>query len=75
MFPQSRIQAQATVDPGAFEVADRVNDLPFLVHVSGQLFGSADQLEPRDYQIAAVDEPHAAFAGIERYLAEMERPN
>lgn len=69
-----RILAQAVVDPGGFEVADRVHDQPFIVTVRGQLQGG-DELADRVYEIAAVDEPHAAFAGIERYVAEMERVN
>jgi hypothetical protein len=71
---QPRILAQATADPGAFEVADRIRDQPFLVHVTGQL-ETGDPLPDRDYEIAAFDEPHAAFAGIERYVAEMARLN
>ena len=74
-LPQTRILAQAIVDPGAFAVADRIHDLPFVVTVDGMLRGSGDQLPRRVYEIAAIDEPHAAFAGIERYVAEQERLN
>jgi hypothetical protein len=69
-----RVLAQATVDPGSFEVADRVRDQPFVVHVRGMLEGG-DVLHPKDYEIAAIDEPHAAFEGIERYVAENQRLN
>lgn len=69
-----RVLAQAYVDPGGFEVADRVRDQPFLVTVHGMLEGG-DPLPDRTYEIADVDEPHAAFAGIERYVHEMERVN
>lgn len=74
MHLQPRVLAQAIVDPGAFEVADRIHEQPFLVSVSGRLEGG-DKLPDRRYEIAAVDEPHAAFAGIRRYVIEMERPN
>lgn len=73
MLPQP-IKAQAVVDPGAFEVADRVRDLPFLVTVTGETM-SGDPLETRKYEIAAADEPTAAFAGIRRYEREMGRVN
>ena len=66
MYPQPRIKADAIVDPGSFEVADRVNDLPFLVTVRGELFETGDKLEDRVYEIAAVDESHAAFAGLDQ---------
>lgn len=69
-----RVLAQATVDPGSFEVADRVRDQAFLVHVTGMLEGG-DVLKDKTYEIAAIDEPHAAFAGIERYVAENQRLN
>lgn len=75
MFTQPHVKAQATVDLGRFEVADRVNDLPFIVHVTGELYESGDVLPDRDYEIAAVDMPHAAFEGIERYVLEMQRVN
>jgi hypothetical protein len=71
---QPRVLAQATVDPGVFEVADRINDLPFVVHVTGQLEGG-DPLPDRDYEIADIDMPHAAFAGLARYEHEMRRVN
>ena len=71
---QPRILAQAVVDPGAFEVADRIRDQPFLVTVTGQL-ETGDALPDRVYEIADVDEPKAAFAGIARYIAEMQRVN
>jgi hypothetical protein len=71
---QPRVLAQATLDIGAFEVADRIREQAFLVHVTGCL-ESGDPLPDRDYKIAAVDEPHAAFEGIERYVAEMQRVN
>ena len=74
MFPQPSIRAQAVVDPGAFEVADRVNDLPFVVTVNGWTL-NGDALAGRTYEIAAIDEPHAAFAGIKRYVGEMDRVN
>ena len=74
MFPQPDIRAQASVDPGAFEVADRVRDLPFVVTVTGSLV-TGDPLPDRRYEIAAVDEPTAAFEGINRYLGEMRRAN
>lgn len=69
-----RVLAQATVDPASFEVADRVRDQAFLVHVTGMLEGG-DPLKPHDYEIAAIDEAHAAFEGIERYVAENQRLN
>lgn len=69
-----RVLAQATVDPGAFEVIDRVRDQAFIVNVTGMLEGG-DPLPKRVYEIADIDEPHAAFAGIERYVAEMQRVN
>lgn len=72
-FPQ-RIKAQAIVDPGAFDVVNRIRDQPFLVTVMGEMEGG-DALENRVYEIAAEDEAHAAFAGIERYITEMDRVN
>lgn len=74
MFPQPRINAQATVDPGAFEVADRINEQPFVVHVTGFLDGG-DPLPNRDYEITADCESRAAWEGIGRYVHEMERLN
>jgi len=74
VFPQPQIKARAVVDPGAFEVANRIHDLPFLVTVTGETM-NGDQLKPRVYQIAAPSEPQAAFQGIRRYEHEMGRPN
>lgn len=74
MSPQPRILAQAVVDPGAFEVADRIHEQPFIVTVDGQLEGG-DKLPRCIYEIAAVDEPHAAWDGINRYVAEQSRVN
>jgi len=69
-----RILAQAICDPGNFKVADRVNDQPFLVHVTGQLDGG-DALPKRDYEIAAPSECDAAQTGLSRYIDEMVRLN
>jgi hypothetical protein len=69
------IKAQAVVEVGAFEVSDRIRYLPFLVIVSGELAETGDALEGRTYRIEAVDEPHAAFEGIDRYVLEMSRVN
>ena len=67
-----RILAQAIVDPGRFEIADRVNNLAFIVTVDGRLYGG-DRLPRRKYDIEAPDEDHAAHAGLERYVAEMDK--
>jgi hypothetical protein len=66
-----RVQAQAVVDVGGFPVRDRVNELPFIVTVRASLDG--DRLADRIYQIAALDENRAAWAGLERYVREMDR--
>lgn len=75
MFTQPHVKAQATVDLGRFEVADRINQLPFVVHVTGELYETGDPLPNRDYEIAAASETQAAFAGIDRYVLEMQRVN
>jgi hypothetical protein len=72
---QPHVKAQATVDLGRFEVADRVRHLPFVVHVTGELYETGDPLPARDYEIAAIDDSTAAFAGIDRYVLEMQRLN
>jgi hypothetical protein len=72
LVPQ--VLAQATVDPGAFEVADRIHDEPFLVTVRGHL-ETGDPLDDRVYEIAAVSESAAAWIGLRRYEAEMQRVN
>jgi hypothetical protein len=69
------VQAQASVDVGTFEVRDRVRHLPFVVSVNGHLDSSGDQLPGRRYEIAAEDMRAAAFAGLERYVLEMQRVN
>ncbi len=68
-----RILAQAFVDPGRFAVAN-VEMQAFLVTVDGRLMGG-DVLPRRKYEIAALDEDTAARAGLERYVAEMDRAN
>ena len=74
MIPQ-RVQAQAVVDVGAFEVADRINHVPFVVTCSGELAPGGDPLPSRIYEIAAVDDTTAAFTCLDRYVIEMERLN
>lgn len=71
---QPRIESQAVVDPGAFEVADRIHEQAFIVTVTGHLEGG-DPLPDRVYEIADIDEPHAAFEGLARYEREMWRMN
>jgi len=74
VYPQPRVLAQAIVDPGAFEVADRVNLQAFLVTVRGHL-ETGDLLAPAVYEIAAENEDVAARAGLHRYVAEQSRVN
>lgn len=69
-----QVLARATVDPGRFEVADRIRDQPFLVHVTGHL-DTGDLLKDRTYEIAAPTEGQAAWEGIGRFVAENQRLN
>jgi hypothetical protein len=69
------VKAQAVVDPGCFEVADRIRDQPFLVTVTGELWQGGEKLKPRTYEIAAPSEGEAAWIGLDRYCREMVRVN
>lgn len=66
-----RVRAQAIVDVGGFEPRDRVNCEAFRVTCFGNLDG--DPLPDRSYEIEAVDESSAAWAGLGRYVHEMDR--
>lgn len=66
------VKAQAIVDVAGFEPRDRVHGQAFLVTCFGELEGG-EPLPRRSYEIEAGEDSAAAFAGLERYVHEMDR--